>query len=560
MHHGDRFTLVFNGEIYNARELRGELEAGGATFQTKTDTEVLLAAFAAWGEACLLRLRGMFAFALADWEKQRLVLARDPLGIKPLVYFHHGGVFAFASEINALRCIPVVRAANELDPVALDSFLRLLYISAPRTIYRHIRKLPPAHFLSLDLRDGAVKMDRYWSLQYAPDEGRSSAEWQEAADEAIARSVVTHLASDVPVGVLLSGGVDSTLMAMEAQRAGGALRTFTIGFPGASANDEREIARTVATDLSAEHFETIMPPGVGDLLERAVQHCGEPFGDSSLLCAWELCRFAKQHVGVVLSGDGGDELFAGYPLYREWLRRAAWSSGPHPLWKRMLQPFLHTIRPLRWPNLNPEVAGAGLWTECVEHMPTQMRRSLWRRELWDDAFAGAPQEISDSFGKTRSLTPLTRAQACDLAVYLPGDILPKMDTASMAHGLEARTPLVDVRLAEFAATIPASELTSGDPGDARSWRGKRLLKHRVAQRFPHAFTERRKQGFTAPLQQWLSYDKAGRERLRHALESADSPLRQWFEPAALARIGTSANDHHRWQMLFLSVWAESAAR
>lgn len=559
MHRGDRLTLVFNGEIYNAAALRDELRGRGSEFETRTDTEVLLAAYEAWGLDCLPRLRGMFAFALADWQAGELHLVRDPLGIKPLVYFEGRGLLAFASEITALRQIPQVRAADELDLEALDDYLRLLYIPGPRTIFKSIRKLPPAHLTTIDVRTGRSRTRRYWQLEYRPDEQRSAAGWQEATEEILRDSIQTHLVADVKVGALLSGGVDSTLVTREiSQLAGGRLMTFTTGFSDLSGRDEREHARRVAEMLGADHRETMMRPAIADLLPAVARACGEPFADSSLLCAWELCRFAKEHVGVVLTGDGGDEFFAGYPLYREWLRRARWSTGPHPAWKRLFAPLLHRLRPQRFPALaSGGDPGPALWADCVEYCPPDTRRRIWRGELWRDEFAAAaPAAIRESFAARGGLCGVTRAQACDIDVYLPGDILPKMDAASMAHGLEARTPFVDVRVAEFAATIPGHILTSGDPANARQWRGKEPLKKWMARHLPADLVERPKQGFTAPLRQWLRDDPATRDRLRGALEGAGSPLRQWFEPAALKETGSSNHLHLQWQMLFLAVWAD----
>ena len=557
MHRGDSLSLVFNGEIYNAPDLRRELEAQGHHFTTRTDTEVVLAAYQAWGTACIPRLRGMFALALADWTKHELLLARDPLGIKPLVYFDSPQLFAFASEIQALRRLRAVRDASEIDLVALDDYLRLLYIPAPRTIFQRIRKLPPGHTLTIEWQTGRRSLQRFWQPRYQPDEKRSAAEWQEATEEAIRESIRLHTAADVKVGALLSGGVDSTLVAMEMQRLGGGLKTFTTGFSDQSGRDERAYALQVARALETDHHETMVPASITDLLPGATRACGEPFADSSLLCAWEVCRFAKEQVDVVLTGDGCDELFGGYPLYREWQRRSDWSTGPHSTWKRLLQPVLNRLRPLRFPALSAGDPDASLWAQCVEYGTLEFRRSLWREDCWQEAFAAsAPEALQRCFADHPGLRGITRPQSCDLAVYLPGDILPKVDAASMAHSLEARTPLVDVRLAEFAATIPSSSLGSGDPSNAATWVGKKPLKNWIARQMPPELTHRRKQGFTAPLEQWLVHDSSTRERLRSALESTGSPLRQWFDAGTLRSVLHSSELHRQWQMLFLAVWAD----
>ena len=557
MHRGTRFTISFNGEIYNAPELRRELESLGHVFTTRTDTEVILAAFESWGSACIPRLRGMFAFAIADWEKGDVVLARDPLGIKPLVYFDSNALFAFASEIQALRKFRAVRAAEEIDLIALDDYLRLLYIPAPRTIYTRIRKLPPGHTLTLNYRTRQRTLERFWTPRYQPDEKRTAAEWQEATEAVVRESIRLHTIADVKVGVLLSGGVDSTLVAMEMKRLGNAVQTFTTGFSDGSGRDERGYASQIARALETAHHETMVPESISEVLPAAARACGEPFGDSSLLCAWEVCRFAKEKVDVVLTGDGCDELFGGYPLYREWQRRSAWSTGPHPLWKQLLAPALHSLRPQRFPQLTDGEPEAAQWAQCVEYGDADFRSRLWRAELWRESFAAsAPESIQRCFASHPGLRNITRPQSCDIEIYLPGDILPKVDAASMAHSLEARTPLVDVRVAEFAATIPARILAEGDPRSAMSWVGKKPLKNWMAKQVTPALAHRKKQGFTAPLHQWLTQDAATRDRLRAALDSESSPLRQWFAGSTLRDLRHSTDLHRLWQMLFLATWAE----
>jgi asparagine synthase (glutamine-hydrolysing) len=557
MHRGTRFTISFNGEIYNAPDLRRELEAQGQSFTTRTDTEVVLAAFEAWGTACIPRLRGMFALALADWDKGEVVLARDPLGIKPLVYADSPALFAFASEIQALRKFRAVRAAEQIDLLALDDYLRLLYIPAPRTIFTNIRKLPAGHTLTLNVRTGERVMQRFWTPRYEPNEKRTAAEWQEATEAIVRESIRLHTIADVKVGVLLSGGVDSTLVAMEMKRLGNAVQTFTTGFSDQSGRDERVYASQVASKLGTAHHETMVPASIMDVLPAAARACGEPFGDSSLLCAWEVCRFAKEQVDVVLTGDGCDEFFGGYPLYREWQRRTAWSSGPHPLWKQLLAPALHALRPQRFPTLTDGEPEAAQWAQCVEYGDADFRHRLWRGELWREAFASpAPDAIQRCFASHPGLRGITRPQSCDIEIYLPGDILPKVDAASMAHSLEARTPLVDVRVAEFAATIPAHILATGNPGHASTWIGKQPLKQWMAAHMPPALAHRQKQGFTAPLHQWLTKDPSTRDHLRAALDSDASPLRQWFEASTLRDLQHSHDLHRQWQMLFLATWAD----
>src|SRR5438094_3586213 len=305
--------ITFNGEIYNFRELRQELEAAGARFRTQSDTEVILRAYEADGPACVSRLRGMFAFAILDERTRRLVLARDRVGIKPLVYSWDGRRLLFASEIKAI--VEDATVARDLDPDALGEYLTYHYVPAPRTIFASVRKLPPASTLILPLDGGAPEISRYWRLRFAPDPGIAEGEWIEGLGAQLSDAVRSHMVSDVPIGAFLSGGVDSsTVVALMAEASPTPIRTFSIGFDEADF-DELRFARQVAARYGTDHYELVAKPAALDVLPKLAWHFDEPFADSSAIPTYYVSKITREHVTVALSGDGGDENFAGYRRY-----------------------------------------------------------------------------------------------------------------------------------------------------------------------------------------------------------------------------------------------------
>src|SRR5262247_921024 len=377
-----RVWIVFNGEIYNFRELRAELEAAGAGFRTKSDTEVILRAYEADGPACVSRLRGMFAFAILDERHRRLVLARDRVGIKPLVYSWDGHRLLFASEIKGILEDRTV--TRDLDAEALGEYLTYHYIPAPRTIFSSVRKLPPASVLVLPLDGGAPEITRYWRLRFTPDTRVTETEWIERLQAELADAVRSHMVSDVPIGAFLSGGVDSsTVVAFMAEASSTPIRTFSIGFDEADF-DELRFARQVATRYGTDHYEMVVKPNALEVLPKLAWHFDEPFADSSAIPTYYVSKITREHVTVALSGDGGDENFAGYRRYARALE----------LHERFDVGVLRLVRPLLTlaSGLLPVGAPGQAWTGMVGagaleryfRMVTYQRRETLRRLLAED--------------------------------------------------------------------------------------------------------------------------------------------------------------------------------
>ena len=535
--------ITFNGEIYNYRELRAELEAKGHQFRTHSDTETIVHAYEEWGDACVERLRGMFAFAVLDWRRRRLFLARDQLGIKPLYYFHDARCFAFASELQALRHVPGFRA--ELDLQAIDEYLWLQYIPAPRTAFRQVKKLSAGHRLSISLDGQLTEPQEYWRLDFAVKQHRSEAEWIETLEATLRDSVRAHLVSDVPFGAFLSGGVDSSaVVAYMAQILERPVRTFSIGFDEAEFN-ELEYAAQAAKRWGTEHHVEMVKPDALAILPQLVRHYGEPFGDSSAIPTYYVCQMARRFVPMVLSGDGGDEAFGGYDSYRAWLGWLNYDGVTLP------RQVMHRLKQAARGNFQPRRPTLAAWLEFMYYLNIPQRQSLWRRE--HQSFCPSPLEYFErEFARAARYSDGNKAQSIDFKTYLPNDILTKVDVASMMHGLEVRTPFVDIRVAEFAASIPESFCLARD--DRGQWEGKRLLKQAMEKYYPKDFLRRPKKGFAVPLAKWFASDGPLRNDLRERLTGSNSPLRELFEPAAIGALLEANASGPLWLLLFLDEW------
>ncbi len=522
--------LVFNGEIYNYRELRSELEARGVGFRTSSDTEVILRAYEAYGQACVERLRGMFAFAILDERARRVFLARDRVGIKPLVYSWDGGRLLFASEIKGI--LEVAEVSREIDPEALGDYLTYHYVPSPRTIFRSIRKLPPGSTLTLPLDGGTPVVSRYWRLRFTPDYQVTESEWIERLQGHLADAVKSHMVSDVPIGAFLSGGMDSsTVVALMAQCSSTPIRTFSIGFAEADF-DELAFARQVATRYGTDHYELVVKPSALDVLPKLAWHFDEPFADSSAIPTYYVSKITREHVTVALSGDGGDENFAGY---RRYARAAELHEGLDRGPGRLARPALALagrILPREVPGrAYAQLLGASA-AERYHRLVAYERPDTIHRLLSDDVAASA-RAVGDSaaFQKLASdgsaADYVSRLQHIDMHTYLPDDILSKVDRTSMAVSLEARVPLLDHVLMEFVATIPSSfKLRNGV--------GKHLLKRAMSRSLPPDILGRTKMGFGVPLGAWFSGEL--RDMTRDILLSPSARQRGIFRTEEVERV------------------------
>jgi len=537
--------VVFNGEIYNFRELRAGLAARGHRLATRSDTETIVHLYEEHGDALVHHLRGMFAFALWDARRERLLVARDRVGIKPLYYWTDNGGVAFASELRAFLALDDF--PRQLDEVAVAQFLALGYVPDPRSVFRAARKLPPGHTLVWD-RAGGVRIERYWT----PVRDERKVDEREAVDELrrlIDESVLLHLESDVPLGAFLSGGIDSsTVVASMARQMDRRVRTFSIGF-GEAAFNEAPHAAAVARALGTDHTELIVRPDADALIEDVVRSFDEPFADSSALPTYLVSRLARQHVTVALSGDGGDELFGGYTRYtevlgRRELRPAELRAALGAVARRL--PFgafgrnrLLDLARTRRGRYTATVARALAGEEGGVARPALARLA----GPLDDLLAAHFEEASG-----RDL--LTQMTLVDLTSYLPGDILTKVDRASMAFSLEARVPLLDHKLVEFAVSLPSSL-------KVRDGVGKWVLRQAITGLVPPAVLARPKQGFGVPIAHWF------RDDLRHRIEGLLTPgarLYEYVEPEAVRRVAeehwSGRRDHAEmlWRYLVLDLW------
>jgi asparagine synthase (glutamine-hydrolysing) len=542
--------LVANGEIYNFRELRRQLESLGHRFASNSDCEVIVHGYEEWGASVVERLRGMFAFGLWDGRRRELLLARDRIGIKPLCYLLDDHRLAFASELQALESLPDF--PREVDLEALDNYLHLQYIPAPKTIYRGVRKLEPGHTLTVSADGRTAGPRRYWKWQWNPQEGRSEQSWLEELDASLQDAVRSHLVADVPFGAFLSGGVDSsTVVAYAARELGVPLNTYTIGFD-TPAFDEREPARQFAALAGTRHHESVVGLDALALLPELVRHYGEPFADSSSVCTWRVCEQARKHVTMVLSGDGGDEVFAGYNYFPKLVDRYPPVTGL-ALIRRGVGNLLRQAQLLASaPSLAEAWYGRSPWFD------ESRRLQLWRPAL--RPLTSATSDWNEArFSEATSGDVLSRCQQVDIETYLPNSNLAKVDIASMAHGLEVRVPLLDHRLLDTVARLPPDlRLRRIESGSHRSeWCGKYLLKRAASRFYPWEMLTTQKRGFSVPVGAWLAGDQ--KPAVRETLLGTRSGLDEWFEPSTIAGLidehGVSADHGQRlWSLLVLAQW------
>ena len=535
-------TVVQNGEIYNYRDLRHELKRTGHVFRTGCDTEVLVHGYEEWGERLWERLRGMFAVAVWDTRQQRLTLARDRFGIKPLYYRDVDGELSFASELDALP-------QGEIDPDAVEAFLAFNSIPAPLTIFRSIRKLQPGHIL--EWRDGSVTASRFARPGPLPERhGEDEAELVEECRARLRDSVRAHLVADVPVGVLLSGGVDSgALAALAAEESSEPVRTFSIGFEEQSF-DELEGARAVAARYGTIHRELVLKPDAGELLHELAAAFDEPFADSSALPTYLVSKLAAEDVKDVFSGEGGDELFGGYYTYvadQLALRFGGVAAALNPLAERLptstrkVSFDYKAKRFTRAAGLPPLERHHG-WKEIFS---AELRAELrGARSPFDPL-----QTYRERFAETEGRELLARLQDLDLGLYLVDDLLTKTDRASMACSLEARVPFMDTVVANFAFSLPARH-------KVRGLSKKRLLRKAVEPLLPHGIVHGRKRGFSIPAASWLRGDLRGFASDVLA-DIGDLGL---FQPDVVMRVfadhvaGKRDNSRQLWGLLAFTLW------
>jgi asparagine synthase (glutamine-hydrolysing) len=542
--------IVFNGEIYNYRELARDLSARGHHFRTRSDTEAIVHLYEEERERCVERLRGMFAFAIWDARQRSLFLARDRLGIKPLYYATTAQGFVFASELKALLAAPWLQ--RSVDPAAISAYLRFGYIPDPLTLLRGVSKLPPGH--ALMVRDArAPEPKRYWDCAPLFASAAARVDEQEAAEalwQKFRSAVASHLVADVPLGAFLSGGVDSTaVVAAMALESAGPVKTFTVGFDGGV--DETPYARRVAAHFGTEHHDVRMRVGDVAVLDEILAGFDEPFADESAIPTYMISRFARQHVKVVLSGDGGDEIFAGYDRYVvDERRRRLGVLGDLGLGGglRAVSAFMPEGAPGKNYLYSLSLPRMHRYVEEISMFPARALATLLEPAAAEQP-AGADEIIAELLRGCNGFDPLSRLQYFDLCTYLPGDILTKTDRMSMLASLETRVPMLDPPLVDFACRLPSHLRMRGSET-------KYLLKRALCGHVPAEVLERPKQGFAVPLQEWFTKEAPEffHERLTNAkrLETVGiraAAVRELLEQFARRR----RQDHCRrlWALLVL---------
>lgn len=552
--------IVFNGEIYNHLALRRELENKGHRFRTRTDTEAIVHAYEEYGERCPTYLNGMFAFALYDRRKRRLLLARDRLGIKPLYYTFDGRRLVFGSELKSL--LQVTDVPRELDFKALDAYLTFEYIPAPLSIFRGVAKLPQGHTLLLE--DGRMRLRQYWDVAFGLDlgENKTEQEWGEELAALLADAVKIRLMSDVPLGAFLSGGLDSSsVVAMMSRATSQPVKTFSIGFTESTYN-ELEYARTVAQAFGTEHHEEILTPDAVALTETLVSHLDEPLGDFSIFPTYMVSKMTRQYVTVALSGDGGDELLAGYDTYIADRLARSYARLPHFVRHGLIEPLASRMRPTEKKKgvINRTVRfvqGMALPVH-LQHVRWMIFLSQAQKEALyapplREALAGTnPYDfIEKYFDRVRGADPLSQQQYVDIKTYLADDILVKVDRMSMAVSLEARVPFLDYRLVELVGRMPS---------DLRLRKGqtKYILKRAMRGILPEKILTRGKEGFSIPIKNWL---RAELRPMMFELLSPERLRRQgYFNPTYVASLikehlaGHANHSHQLWALMVFQKW------
>jgi asparagine synthase (glutamine-hydrolysing) len=542
--------VVFNGEIYNYQELRRQLQRSGHTFRTSSDTETIVHLYEDYGSRCVDHLRGMFAFAVWDIRRKRLLLARDRLGIKPLYYAELEDGIAFASELKPILQLPEINRTVSFH--ALSHLFTFLATPASQSIIDGVRKLEPARS-GVAERGSSLRIERYWDVEFEPDEHSSEKQLVEQLREVLVDAVAAHEISDVPVGAFLSGGLDSSaVVATMAGLRGGSnepIKTFSIGF-AESGFDELVYAREVAKAFNTEHHELVLKPDVVSIVEDLAWYLDEPFGDTSAIPTYMVSKLAAEHVKVVLTGDGGDELFAGYDKYlverreREYDRVPAALRGMAGAVGDAMPEGMRGRRFLRHLALD----GARRYVDASTLFRADEMQQLFKADAFAQIVRHDPW--TDRLGYLQGRDWMSAAQYCDLNTYLPLDVLTKVDRMTMAHSIEARPPLLDHRLVEFAARIPARFRL-------RETTTKYLLKQAMRGILPESIIDRPKQGFAVPLARWFRGELLG--FARDILLSDKCRQRGFFEVSYLERLlrlnqrGRDL-DLHLWTCLSFEMW------
>lgn len=547
----ETFTITYNGEIYNFIELKNELQKAGYSFRTEGDTEVVLKAYEHWGVQCVERFRGMFAFAIVDNHKKEVFIARDHFGIKPLIYYTTKEYFMFGSEIQQFP--EHSQFKKQINSQALAEYLKLGYIPAPLTIYNNLHKLEPGNYLRVNFEGKIIEHKEYYDIDFTPNKKFSYEHWVDVTEKAIDDSVNYHKIADVPYGTFLSGGIDSSLVASSLAQKGKNVDAFTMGFQNQQF-DEVPYAKDVAYQYDLKHhIEYVDMSDVEAILPKLIKHYGEPFADSSAIPTYYISKKIREHLPVVLSGDGGDEAFGGYYSYQNFLKIAA-PSPPKHHYKNQIKTALKQVgitysTTPRKPDLND-------WIKLVGYYDNKKVSTLLSEDVLKgvDLESGVFKNWYDK-AKSRGYDLYSTASYLDYKTYIHSDILTKVDIASMMNSLEVRTPLIDKEIVNLMATIPSKYKLGRNKNG--SWNKKMILNSIAAKRFGEDFVKRKKQGFSVPLKDWFSDKTELGNNFKGILNNKQSELYQYLDFDKVnesIKNGVRQNPGAKYQLYFLEKW------
>ena len=565
----ESIAIVFNGEIYNHNQLRSELEKNGFTFETRCDTEVIIYLYEKYGKDCVEKLNGMFAFCIYDRRQGKLLLARDRMGQKPLLYYHNDKQLIFSSTLRSLKQNPDI--PREFNYQSIHDYLSLQYIPGPYTVYQKIFKLPPAHLMEFDIASGTTKIEAYWSVDFSPAAKADKLTFSNAKTqlrELITRSVKRRLMSDVPYGAFLSGGLDSSIITgIMMELCDHPIKAFTIGF-NESKYDERAYAEKVVHNFNSnskhplEYYVKVVNPQNFEIVKKLVRHCGEPYSDASILPTYYLSEFTRKHVTVALSGDGADELFAGYERYLvmhyskysdiiPWhLRKVLFGLPAKLIPNKGDRSFVGRLqRTLR----SAATVTDERYINIISRFNEILKSTLYGGRFGDFNFCPSADVISSVYNNTTGKHRVEKIMETDLYTYLPGDILTKVDIASMASSLEVRSPFMDHEVVEFAASLPLKF-------KQRRISRKHILKQAFADMIPSVVMNRSKRGFGVPLGEW--FRGAWREELQEHLLEGQLIKDDFFQKTAVEKLlnehisGKTDNSYPLWSLLILELFLE----
>lgn len=548
-------TIVFNGEIYNYKEEREKLKKKGYIFSTATDTEVILHLYEEYGVDCLQYLRGMFAFAIWDPKNRHLFCARDRFGIKPFYYYTDSQKFIFGSEIKVIMNAGDVDRTLSYD--ALDSYFAFGHISGELSVYRYVKKLLPGHYLQVSFKENiSFTIRKYWEIKFEPDYSRTEKYWTDELAEALYESVKLHMVSDVPLGAFLSGGIDSSsVVAMMAMNSDQPVKTFSIGFLN-KPNNELQYARQIAKKYGCEHHEEIIEPESVSTLPMLVKSFDEPFADSSAIPTWYVSRMARKHVTVVLSGDGGDELFAGYNIYSYLNKLHSFPlTFSSPVLNKIFWGVIHKIIPRNSKGKNAAYflsLGKDFLSAYTSMYSREERKNLFLNEHPLIRLSDSSEHYKVGILKTGAYHDfVSNMQYLDLKTYMVDDVLTKVDRASMMNSLEVRVPLLDHQFAELTFRIP-SELKF------REKEQKYIFKRAMSPYLPDSILNHLKQGFSIPLSLWFRDDL--NEYIKDTLLSGNNMLSEFLDKKYIRKIieenssGMKNSNTRIWSLLFFEEW------